>query len=158
MQKLILALCACGMPRGHWARARIPAMPGEASTHTAQQERQRHPHQHEVSARGPRQAAEAKAPPRAHILDTSGNSASGTAAPHVSRRPEASSRKPPFSLRRSARCLDHIAAATVAPKRRGAKAPLPATGHHKQTLAKKHTPPKADAQHKNFKGPTQARP
>ena len=129
-------------------------MPGEASTHTAQQERQRHPHQHEVSARGPRQAAEAKPPPRAHILDTSGNSASGTAAPHVSRRPEASSRKPPFSLRRSARCLDHIAAATVAPKRRGAKAPLPATGHHKQTLAKKHTPPKADAQHKNFKGPT----
>ena len=55
-------------------------MPGEASTHKAQQERQRHPHQHEVSARGPRQATEAKPPPRAHIVDTSGNLASGTAA------------------------------------------------------------------------------
>ena len=79
-----VAPCARGMPQEHSARARIPAMPGKASTHTAQQERQHHPRQHEVGARGPRQATEAKPPPRAHIVDTSGNLASGTAAPDPS--------------------------------------------------------------------------
>ena len=109
-------------------------MPGKASTHTAQQERQRHPHQQKVSARGPRQAPETKPPPRARIADTSGNSASGAAAPSLVWP------KPRRGNRRS-RCAKAHVAWTVPPKRplrRSAVAPkrrLPATGHRKQALA-----------------------
>ena len=62
-------------------------MPGKASTHEAQKGQRHHPHRHEVGASGPRQAKEAKPPPRFHAVDRRSNSASGTATPtsHVGR-------------------------------------------------------------------------
>ena len=59
---------ARGMPPEHSVGARIPAVLGKASTHTALEKRRHRPHRHEVGTRGPRQATETKSPPRAHPL------------------------------------------------------------------------------------------
>ena len=80
-------------------------MPGKASTHAAQKGQRHHPHRHEVGASGPRQAKEAKPPPRFHAVNRRSNSASSTATPtsHVG---------PSLSLSRSI-----VAETAVTPKR-----------------------------------------
>ena len=81
MNSVMHSPCACGTPQEHLAGARIPTVLGKTSTHTAQQGRRHHPRQQEVDAGGPRQATEAKPPPRAYRVDPSGNSVPSTAAP-----------------------------------------------------------------------------